>query len=87
MSKTVDLFIYHPETAEFIHTHSIPLQDCLRFAISPLRWLCYLGSITYGREGWLEMAGPTSFQRVEDYDLPIEPRVYHFRSGGIFLVF
>jgi hypothetical protein len=55
---------------------SIPLDKCGTIAVSPLKWLRFLGSAIYGREGYLSTskAGP----EIDDYTADIEPRSYHF---------
>jgi hypothetical protein len=58
---------------------SIPLAQCTTFAITPLKWLRFLGFVIYGRQGYLS----TSMNGTElDYTAHIEARSYYFISDG-----
>ena len=56
---------------------SIPLAQCTTFAITPLKWLRFLGFAIYGRQGSMSMNGPEL-----DYTAQIEARSYYFISDG-----
>jgi len=49
MAANVDLWIEFD--GSYHSTLSIPVPDCQRFSIHPLRWLRYLGFTIYGTEG------------------------------------
>ena len=58
---------------------SIPLAECTHFALTPLKWLRFLGFIIYRRQGHLS----TSVNGPElDYTAEIEARSYYFISNG-----
>ncbi len=51
----------------YIPVLSIPIGDCNRFALAPLRWLRFLGYCIYGSSGHIsETAGgpPVAFQSL-----------------------
>jgi len=58
---------------------SIPLAQCTTFAITPLKWLRFLGFAIYGRQGYMSMSmnGPEL-----DYTAQIEARSYYFVPDG-----
>ena len=59
---------------------SIPLDECGKFAISPLKWLRFIGYAIFGREGFLSTsdAGP----EIDEYTANIESRSYYYISEG-----
>ena len=58
---------------------SIPLAQCTTFAITPLKWLRFLGFAIYGQQGRISM----SMNGTEiDYTAQIEARCYYFIPDG-----
>lgn len=71
------------ENSGFIPVLSIPVDECNRFALRPLKWLRFLGYTIYGRIGHISAAphGPPM-----DYQLAIEGGAhYYFISSGMFI--
>ena len=65
--------IYQPEL-------SIPADNCQRFSLHPLTWLCYLGFTIYGTKGHISTVpgGP----EVDYYQADIQPGSYYYVSQG-----
>jgi hypothetical protein len=59
---------------------SIPLAECERYAIHPLKWLRFLGYTIYGQAGHLSTLknGPV----INSYEVNIEARSYYYVSEG-----
>ena len=75
-SSNVNLLLCFNDSS--IDTLSIPLAECTTFALTPLKWLRFLGFIIYGRQGYLS----TSTNGPElDYTVQIEARSYYFISN------
>ena len=75
-SPNVELWLYSNEID--ILALSIPLAECRKYAIHPLKWLKYLGYAIYGAEGCLSIskAGP----EIDNLDAAVEARPYYFNS-------
>jgi hypothetical protein len=61
---------------------SIPASDFGRFALTPLKWLRFLGSAIYGREGVL-LIGPDGVE-VQNYAAgprDLREHYYYFSQG------
>jgi hypothetical protein len=59
---------------------SIPVDDCNRFALKPLRWLRFLGYAIYGVHGHISA---TAGGPPVDYELAVEGGAYYyFISAG-----
>ncbi|KAF8588445.1 hypothetical protein K439DRAFT_1658456 [Ramaria rubella] len=76
----VELWLYFPEQASYFHVLSIPLEECFRFSLKPLKWLRYLGYAIYGGAGRLETGTSEDHLQEVDYGGAIEARQYYFRS-------
>ena len=64
----------------YIPVLSIPVDDCNRFALKPLRWLRFLGYAIYGSHGHISV---TPNGVPVNYDAAVEGGVhYYFISGG-----
>ncbi len=66
----------------WLHVLSIPTDEFDKFTLKPLKWLCFLGFIIYGREGVLS-SGP-NHPEVNDYDIgtsQIQDHYYFFSEG------
>ncbi len=77
-SPNVELWLYSNEID--ILALSIPLAECRKYAIHPLKWLKYLGYAIYGAEGYLFTLKGGS--EIGDYAAVVEPRSYYFVSEG-----
>ena len=55
---------------------SIPVDDCNRFALKPLRWLRFLGYAIYGSQGHI-CATEDASDRV-DYESAIEGGTHYY---------
>jgi hypothetical protein len=57
---------------------SIPLAECGRHAVHPLKWLRFLAYAIYGQEGYLSVSkdGP----EIDDYNEDVQGRPYYFVS-------
>lgn len=79
MPAVIELWLSFNGTAELVL--SIPLAKCRDLAVSPLKWLRFLGYAIYGREGYLSVsdAGPP----IDDYSADIAAHgSYYFISEG-----
>ena len=65
---------------ELMHTLSIPVDDCKRFAQHPLKWLRFLGYCIYGTEGNISMSdkGPV----VASYETDVQSSCCYFIPDG-----
>ncbi|KAI9568219.1 hypothetical protein HD554DRAFT_2314329 [Boletus coccyginus] len=46
---------------------SIPLDECRTFALTPLKWLRFLGFVIYGRQGYISMSTNGPEREVDPY--------------------
>src|ERR1700761_304044 len=84
IDQTVVLWLWFKflKPPSYFRVLSIPIHECRRFSLKPLKWLRYLGYAIYGKPGCLK-AGPSSDNLQEvDYDREIESRSYYFYSDG-----
>ncbi|KAF9508797.1 hypothetical protein BS47DRAFT_1350045 [Hydnum rufescens UP504] len=60
------------------HALSIPITECQKYAVNPLKWLRFLGYAICGQQGQLSISntGPP----IDDYLAAIEARPYYFVS-------
>jgi hypothetical protein len=64
----------------YIPVLSIPVDDCNRFALNPLRWLRFLGYAIYGSQGHIST---TADGPPVDYESAVEGGAhYYFTSAG-----
>ena len=64
----------------YIPVLSIPVDDCNRFALNPLRWLRFLGYAIYGSQGHISA---TADGPPVDYESAVEGGAhYYFTSQG-----
>ena len=64
----------------YIPVLSIPVDDCNRFALKPLRWLRFLGYTIYGNQGHISA---TADGPPVDYQAGVEEgALYYFTSAG-----
>jgi hypothetical protein len=63
---------------------SIPVAECTKYAINPLKWLRFLAYAIYGREGYLSKSN--SGPEINDYMGDIEATSYYFIHQGKFLI-
>jgi hypothetical protein len=62
------------------HALSIPISECEKYALNPLKWLQFLGYAIYGQRGHLSTSN--SGPEIDDYLGEIEARPYYFVSQG-----
>jgi hypothetical protein len=72
--------LHIPVDNAYIPVLSIPVDDCNRFALKPLRWLRFLGYTIYGKEGHISA---TAGGPPVDYESAAEGGAhYYFTSAG-----
>jgi len=74
---SIDLYIGIDNA--YIPVLSIPVDDCNRFALKPLRWLRFLGYAIYGNHGHIST---TADGPPVDYESAIGEAHYYFASAG-----
>ena len=77
-SPNVQLWLYSNQIDIDIPALSIPLTECGRYAIKPLKWLRYIGYSIYGAKGYLSTS--KGGEDIGDYEADVEPRAYYFTS-------
>ena len=81
--STMDTELYIQIPGGWVPILSIPTNEFDKYTLRPLKWLCFLGFIIYGREG-VTPTSPQWSRSVDNYDIEtpqLLDRYYFFSTG------